>query len=231
MTDIFVTKVSNSAQQKQGKIELHGWFGGTFNPVHNGHVASAREIYQVAGFRTLQLMPCHRPAHRDQPDVSSAQRLYMLELALQDIPELRVDGRELERAEFSYTADSLELIQREFPEAHQHLCWIMGVDSFATFTSWERWQTILDVAHLIVMARPGFELLPSSAEYALFNSRKAEHIGGLKQQRSGLIHQLELTPYPVSSSAIREAINSKQAVEQYLNPRVAEYIKHNDLYR
>ena len=114
-----------------------GLFGGTFDPVHNGHLRVALELKQRLALDEMRLLPCHRPPHRATPDRSSSDRLAMLELAVADCPQLQVDARELDRSTPSYSVETLEQLRAELG-AHVALCWCVGLDSLASFDSWHR---------------------------------------------------------------------------------------------
>ena len=209
---------------------LIGVFGGTFDPVHIGHVQSARELKQLLQLDELRLLPCHRPPHRATPGVSSEDRLAMVGLAIADEPGLLVDGRELKRDAISYTVDTLSELRGELGE-QPALCLIMGTDAFANLTQWHRWQALLTMAHIIVMARPDSSV-PTSGELAkLIAERRVSSPSQLSDQPAGSILLVSLTAYPVSATSIRRSLAKGDSVESLLAPAVLNYIEQHRLYR
>ena len=212
------------------KRALIGLFGGTFDPVHIGHVQSARELKQLLQLDELRLLPCHRPPHRATPGVSSDARLAMVELAVADEPGLSVDGRELSRDAISYTVDTLSELRSELGD-QPALCLIMGTDAFAGLTQWHRWSALLAMAHIIVMARPD-SVMPNDEELAaLLAERRINNPDLLSDQPAGHILLVSLTAYPVSATSIRRLIAKGDSVESQLAPAVLDYIEQHQLYR
>ena len=204
--------------------------GGTFNPIHQGHLQSAKELKTVLAADELRFIPCHRPPHRQQPEVSSEQRLAMVKLAVLGEPGLLVDDRELKRDKLSYTVDTLSCLRQELGE-HTALCWVMGTDAFAKIDSWHRWQSLLDYAHLVVIARPG-EVLPEQGAVAQWLAQhRASSADELQQSIKGKVLLLELSPYPVSSTVIRNKLKQGESVQALLPPAVLNYIETHKLYR
>lgn len=205
------------------------FLGGTFDPVHNGHVQSALELKQRLSLDKLYLLPCHIPPHRQLPGVDSRHRLAMVELAVAG-SGLLVDDRELQRNKPSYTVDTLQLLRKELGD-NTSLVWVMGSDAFALLDSWYRWRELLDLAHIVVMARPGEQrpLQPAVAE--LLRAHQATSMAQLQQQPAGLIWLESLTPYPVSATSIRQALADNAPVDHLLPAAVLNYIQHHQLYR
>jgi nicotinate-nucleotide adenylyltransferase len=210
-------------------------FGGTFDPVHYGHLRSALELKQRLSLDELRFLPCHQPAHRDLPGATSEQRLKMLQLAVADFnrqrnEQLLVDDREIKRDGVSYSVETLEQCRREMGD-QLSLIWVMGTDAFASFDRWHRWQDVLSMAHIVVMARPN-ESLPTQGPVAqLLKSCQAADSKILHENKAGSIWLASLTPYPVSATAIRQAIVQNQAVNEFLSPVVLDYIQTQQLYR
>jgi len=139
-----------------------GLFGGTFDPVHYGHLRPAIEMAEVYALNALHLMPNHRPAHRDQPTASTQQRIEMLELATESLPQLIVDPREALRDEPSYTFDTLSELKAEQPQAQ--LIFFMGLDAFSAFETWYRWEEVIELANLVIINRPNAVLSDFASE-------------------------------------------------------------------
>ncbi len=205
-----------------------GLFGGTFNPVHFGHLRLALEVRQALSMDELRLVPCHRPAHRGEPEVSSEQRVEMLRLALQNCPELSLDERELERDGPSYSLETLQSLRAELG-SNVSLTWIMGSDSFAGLDSWHGWRELLDWGHLLVVARPGYELPDEGPVAELLHRRKAE-AQALLEQTAGAIVVQELRLLPISATEIRTQIGRHQSPQFLLPDSVWQFIQQQGLY-
>jgi nicotinate-nucleotide adenylyltransferase len=203
-------------------------FGGTFDPIHCGHLQSALELKQRLSLDQLRLLPCHIPPHRQQPGVSSQHRLAMVKLAVEG-SDLQVDDCELQRDVPSYSIDTLQLLRQQLGQ-QLSLIWVMGADAFASFDSWHRWQDFLSLAHIVVMARPG-EQLPTAGPLAeLLAKHRADSHELLQQHSAGLIRCETLTPYPISATAIRQSLAHQQAVDELLPAAVINYIQQHQLY-
>lgn len=207
-----------------------GIFGGTFDPVHLGHLDWAKEVLQSLGLDQMRLMPAQIPPHRDVPSASAEMRVRMVNLALQDYPELSLDARELRRVGPSYTIDSLRELRAELG-ADAGLYFVMGMDSLNTLASWRSWQALTDFAHLVVLARPG-ELPPSAnSEVGLWlSSRQVSDKQALLCSPSGAVWLMSSLQRPISATAIRAAIERGQSVDQWLSPAVSHFIAKNKLY-
>ncbi len=205
-----------------------GVFGGTFNPVHFGHLRSALELKQELKLEQVRMIPCSKPPHRDQPTISAEHRLNMLTLALEDanIGGLIPDDRELKRPELSYTVDTLLSLKADFPEKSHML--FVGIDAFAGFTTWHRWELILELANLVVITRPGAEL--TDAGLRLLDEREVESFDGVAEKHCGYIVQKRLTQLDISSTAIRLCFERQQDPAFLLPAVVMRYIREHKLY-
>lgn len=205
-----------------------GIFGGTFNPVHLGHLRLALELKQQLALDELRLLPCHQPPHRAQPLVSSAQRVDMLRLALEGCTELLVDTRELARDKPSYTYDTLHELRAELgPDTS--LCFCMGVDSFAGLDSWHHWQGLLGFTHLVVVSRPGWEL-PTAGPVAELLRNHQQDAAMLSARAAGAVVLLTPRLLPISSTEIRALIKAGQSPQYLLPDSVWHYIRAHGLY-
>ncbi len=209
--------------------------GGTFDPVHYGHLRLAAEVKTALDFDEVRLVPAGDPPHRAAPCASAAQRLAMLELALGEFPGLSVDTREIARRGKSYTVTTLEELRAEVAE--RALVLIVGTDAFLGLTGWNRWQRLFELAHFVVVARPGATLegrmeAPLLAEW---QSRHVEDPERLALDPAGLIYRQTIIPQPISASAIRAAVVRGAAglaqVSGLLPPAVLAYIERNRLYQ
>lgn len=206
-----------------------GVFGGTFDPVHIGHLRLALELKQQLGLDEMRLVPCHKPPHRNAPQVSSAQRAEMLRIALQDCPELLLDERELQRDKPSYTYDTLTELRAELgSDVSLVLC--MGEDAFAGLSSWYCWQELIHLAHIVVIARPGWHLADSGEVHDLLLKHKRD-VKSLDYEPAGAIVLQSPRLLPISATEIREQIHAGICAQFLLPEGVWKYITANGLYR
>jgi nicotinate-nucleotide adenylyltransferase len=206
-----------------------GVLGGTFDPIHYGHLRSAVELCERLHLSQLRLMPCAVPSHRARPQCSAQQRAAMVELALKGASRLIYDGRELQRKGPSYTIDSLMELRAELGE-NVSLSLVMGCDAVLGINSWHRWEEILDWAHVLVIARPGW-ILPERGEVSqwLAQNRLGEP-QGLVEKGSGSIYIEQLRPLDISSTEIRKLLASGQSVRYLMPEPVLDYIEEHGLY-
>lgn len=206
---------------------LIGIFGGTFDPVHQGHLACARYVLDHCHLDQLQLMPCHMPPHRASPGVSAEHRAKMIELAIANEPKMQLQLLELNRNSPSYTFDSLTLLKQALPGST--LAFVIGMDSLCYFKQWYQWQQILTLSHLIVCRRPGYQSDEGDAP-ALLKAYGAD-ISALRQSEYGAIVVLDNPDFAPSATAIRTALaqNAKNISE--LAPSVLNYIQQQQLYQ
>lgn len=211
---------------KRTKIAV---LGGTFDPIHNGHLRVALEMKQQLGLDEVRLLPCHRPPHRGAPGGSSDARIAMVRLAVSECPELQVDDRELQRDQASYTIDTLRDLRRELGD-DVSLIWALGVDAFASLDTWHLWRELLDHAHLLVLARPGYCLPEQGAVAELLRARQAS-ASMLDEQSRGAIVLPALSLLAISATAIRTQIARGESPQYLLPDAVWRYIVSHNLYR
>ena len=211
-----------------------GVFGGTFDPVHCGHVALARELRTRLALSAVRFVPAGDPPHRGTPTAAASQRLAMVELAVAGEPGLEVDAREVRAARRSYTVLTLEELRAEDPA--RTLALIVGADTFLGLPTWHRWREIFALSHVVVVARPGVALetaLPPelAPEWAKRYSRDA---AALARTHAGAVILQPVTAHPISASAIRdrlaEGAAGVAAVRGLLPATVLAYIERNQLY-
>jgi nicotinate-nucleotide adenylyltransferase len=203
-----------------------GIFGGTFDPVHYGHLRSALEVKELFGLDEIRLIPCYQPPHRDQPKASATMRLQMLQQAINHEPGLVVDSRELDRAGPSYMVDTLKSLREEFSE--QTLLLFIGSDAFENLTRWHCWQQLFAYAHLVVLTRPGYAIKSLDS---FFNPRLANAKTELSKTPAGSIFFQPVTQLDISATAIRNMIALKQSPRFLLPDAVIEYIQQHQLYQ
>jgi len=202
-----------------------GIFGGTFDPIHFGHLRPALELCENLKLDTVRMMPCHLPAHRDQPGATTAQRIDMLRLAIGDSTSLEIDTRESDRDSYSYSVDTLELFRSEFPDAQ--LLFSMGMDSFARLTQWHQWERLFELAHLVVIDRPGADL--SGEEERLLMKHQIADLGQTDALAGSIVMQ-RVTQWDISATRIRQLRAENREIRYLLPESVREYILSHNLY-
>lgn len=205
-----------------------GILGGTFDPIHLGHTHIANEVVSRLGLAQLHFMPCALPVHRGSPHASAAQRCEMIELAIADQPVFALNRIELQRDEPSYTVDSLRRMRASelFAGEDRGLALVLGADAFNGFDSWKSPRQVLELAHLVICARPGF-----AVNDELYREHRVDSPADLQKRPAGAILLLAIDEIDCSASQIRQALQQGLAVRQYLSPAVADYIDEHNLYR
>ncbi|MDK9559428.1 nicotinate-nucleotide adenylyltransferase [Marinobacter sp. M216] len=208
---------------------MHVIYGGTFDPIHHGHLRLALEISDRLSVNQVSLVPCHIPPHRGDTGATSEQRWKLLELAVADEPQLRVDDRELRRAGASYTADTLRQLRHELgPDAP--LAMVVGTDAFAGFDRWQEWQQIPDLAHIIVVRRPGPGLDPDGEPSRMLAKRAVRDVRLLHNQPGGLMLELDPPLLDISATGIRERIGDGRSPRYLVPDSVWREIRRLGLY-
>jgi nicotinate-nucleotide adenylyltransferase len=205
-----------------------GILGGTFDPIHLGHLHIASQVMARLGLQELQFMPCAQPVHRDGPCASAAQRRCMIELAIEEQPAFVLNAIEVQRGGPSYSVDSLREICRQNRRRQntQSLVLIMGADAFNEFANWKSPGEILELAHLVVCGRPGFKI-----DSAIFGDHRVKASDELAHSVAGGILALAVDAIDCSSSGVRTALEMGNTPRQYLTTKVADYIDEHNLYR
>ena len=207
-----------------------GILGGTFNPIHNGHLHLAERLQQALGFEAIRFMPAAIPALKDMPNVSAEQRADMVKLAIVDHPTFEIDTHELERAGPSYTIDSLVSLRKELGDKVS-ICWLIGSDAFAKLNTWHRWTELLNYCHFVVVKRPLSEELNWNAEVeALLETHQTKDANSLKNSASGKVLIQEIEALDVSSTQIRHHISLKDDARRLMPRNVFNYIQQHHLY-
>ena len=212
-----------------------GIFGGTFDPIHCGHLELARELRAALGFSAVRFIPAGDPPHRAAPVAAAAHRLAMVELAVAGHPGLEVDAREIRRAGRSYTVPTLEELRGEKPS--RPLALIVGADAFLGLPTWHRWRELFDFAHVVVVSRPGVAidgLLPQALADE-WSRRLRPDATALTSAPAGALILQAVTAHPISATAIRAQLargdDGVAAVRGLLPAAVLAYIGRNQLYR
>jgi nicotinate-nucleotide adenylyltransferase len=181
-----------------------GIFGGTFDPIHYGHLRTAFELLQTLQFDEVRFIPCGDPPHRGLTFAPAALRLEMVRLATRDQPGFVVDDRELQRGGPSYTVDTLASLRAEFPG--RSLCLIIGMDAFLGLPTWRRWDEILEFAHIVVAHRPGWRVPREGPLGTLLEDHGTESAGDLHGRPRGNIFVQEVTQLEIASTGIRSLV-------------------------
>lgn len=206
-----------------------GLFGGTFDPVHRGHLQVAEEVRSILGLEDFRMLPAGDPPHRQETHASARDRLAMLELALADHPRLAIDRRELERAGPSWMVVTLESLRREQAERPQLL--ILGQDSANSLDRWHRWRELIGLAHLVVMTRPGQRPGYAAELEAWLAGREVRRAAELFDTPAGRLLYLDVTPLDISSTQVRRRAARGEPLDELVPEAVAAYIRRNGLYR
>lgn len=181
-----------------------GIFGGTFDPIHYGHLRTAFEMLQALRFAEIRFMPCGNPPHRSKPIADARLRVQMVRVATEAQPGFVVDDRELQREGPSYSVDTLTALRTEFPERSFGL--IIGMDAFLGLPKWYHWREILRLAHIVVAHRPGWRAPDMGPLGELLAERGTHRIENLHKEMSGHIYIHDVTQLEISSSEIRELV-------------------------
>jgi nicotinate-nucleotide adenylyltransferase len=208
-----------------------GIFGGTFDPVHYGHLRPALELFESLSLQEVRMVPCATPPHRDLPVAAAKDRLAMLQLAVRDEPGMVVDEREMARGGRSYMVDTLRSLREELGDVP--LCLLLGSDAFMGLATWHEWQQLVTLAHIVVAHRPGWQLdqLGTGELSRLLKMREITSAEMLSGTPAGHIMLHPVTPLAISATAIRALIAEGKSARFLLPDKVWEYIQTNKLYR
>lgn len=206
-----------------------GVLGGTFDPVHNGHLRLAMELTTALDMAHVRLVPCARPPHRGAPTASPGQRAKWIRVAVGDEPLLRLDDRELLRDGPSYTVDTLASMREDMPNTP--LCLIMGRDVFAKLPQWHEWERIFDNAHIVLIDRPDIDVTLEAAAAKALAQREPASADALHNNLAGHIHTHAPPPLAISASYIRELLARGESPRYLLPTAVLHDIMDAGLYQ
>jgi nicotinate-nucleotide adenylyltransferase len=206
-----------------------GILGGTFDPIHLGHLHLANSIYQQLHLQKIIFIPTSQPLLRHPAIATASQRLEMLRIAIKEYPYFEVDDCELNRSAPSYSIDTLRELRKKIPD--QPLCFIMAADQLIQFDQWHEWQKIPDLAHLIITDRPGYELRLNDATKQLLNDRQITDPTLLSEKNTGYIYLVNIEAMPISATKIRSELAKGKEPISFLPKGVWKYIKENGLYK
>ncbi len=205
-----------------------GILGGTFDPIHYGHLRTAFELLQTLDFDEVRFVPCGDPPHRGETLAPAALRLDMVRLATRDEPRFVVDDRELRRDGPSYSVDTLASFREEFPD--RSLCLITGMDAFLGLPTWHRWGEILDFAHIIVAHRPGWQAPGDGALGELLGQRRTRSADELRDGLHGSVHIHAVTQLEIASTGIRSLVADGYDPRYLMPDAVREVIMESSCY-
>ena len=210
-----------------------GILGGTFDPIHYGHLRLAEEMLELAGLQQIRFIPTGTPPHRDVPQVTAVQRSEMVRLAIADQAAFVLDEREVRRATKCYTVDTLRELRAELGE-QQPLCLLMGGDAFLQLHTWHEWEALFDLAHIVVGYRPGYTIEEriESAPVALREQYQQRLCAAttLRDEAYGGIAVLGIPKLEISATVIRSRVAEQRSIRYLLPSTVANYIHQHHLY-
>jgi nicotinate-nucleotide adenylyltransferase len=210
-----------------------GILGGTFDPIHFGHLRLAEEMLELANLRQILFIPAGTPPHRDLPQATAQHRSAMVKLAIADRPAFILDAREVERTTPCYTVDTLRELRGELG-LEQPLCLLMGGDAFLQLHTWHEWERLFEYAHIVVGYRPGFAIEDRvhTATPALRRNYQQRlcSADALSQRPAGGIAVLSIPELEISSTLIRSRVAENRTIRYLLPNAVADYIHQHHLY-
>jgi nicotinate-nucleotide adenylyltransferase len=205
-----------------------GILGGTFDPVHCGHLRLALEVREQLSLTSVRLLPAPNPRLRETPRAEASRRLELLQAAVDDEPGLEVDARELDRDGPTYTVETLELFRREFSD--EALVFILGMDSFRRLDRWHRWRDLPELAHLVVAERPGGSLPGPGPVADLLDERRCDDVATLMAKPAG--HILICAPplLDISATRVRALVAEGRSIRFLVPDKVIELINRTRCY-
>lgn len=207
-----------------------GVFGGTFDPIHFGHLRPALDILDELELDQMRFIPCGEPAHRPSPKLDGATRFAMVVAAIAVEPSFVADDREIRREGPSYMVDTLGSLKKEL--TGQTLCLVLGRDAFFHLPGWHQWKTIFDLAHVVVMSRPQRNV-PTAVNPALqhiLEQRQVDTPMRLQQQENGLVYFCDVTQLDISATKIRAMVSQGKNPAFLLPQKVLDIIQRQNLY-
>lgn len=214
-------------------------YGGTFDPIHNGHLGSIAELQKRLSIDRIHLIPAYMPALRDTPSATSRQRLEMLQQVAGSLAGAIVDDREIQRQGTSYTVDSLSELRNEYDQEDQ-LFFVLGSDAFERLDEWHQWSRLTDYAHLVVMKRPELSAQPSTVSRSISQDNLELVLEWLEERLvddpleldgpAGKVVQITLPQIDISATDIRNRVRLKRGIEKLVPKAVSDYVTQHNLY-
>lgn len=208
-----------------------GVFGGTFDPIHYGHLRLAEEMAEGLGLERVLFIPAGQPPHRGAPHTAASHRMEMVRRAIAGNPRFAVDVREVESPRPSYTVDTLTALRAEL--GFERPLWLLlGADAFLGLPSWHEWRQLFELAHIAVAARPGARLLQSDAMPEILKNEISQRqlTDGPVSGPAGSVLLRATTPLDISATAIRDTLARHGSVRYLLPDAVLDYIHEHQLY-
>ena len=204
-------------------------FGGTFNPIHFGHLNLANNLVDYLQIESVRMIPCAIPPHRETPNVSAEHRMAMLALATAGNNAIVADDLELKRKGTSFSIDTVTQVRQDIG-AKTPLFFCLGMDSVSTIDSWHRWTDLLDNCHIVACSRPNYHLPKDGVVTSWVEQHLCEDLTELKKQSHGCVHLCKIPPLDISSSSIRDSIKCGKSIDQMTTQSVVNYIRQHSLY-
>ena len=211
-----------------------GLFGGTFNPIHFGHLRLAQELSQALNVERVKFIPSGRPPHRNLNLATAEHRVAMVKLAIQGNSRFECDTREVDRASLSYSVDTLKDLRQELGDEFS-FCFFMGSDAFLGLSTWHEWQTLFELTHIIIGQRPGFQNIAAAqlppALATQFYKRQQTSSDFIKTRNAGGIYVVDINLLNISATRIRRDVRNMVSPCYLLPDSVLEYVTQHHLFK
>lgn len=211
------------------KNKIIGIFGGAFDPIHYGHLRLALDFLQILNLSEVRFIPCKSPVHKEENIATPQQRLALLNLAIENMPQFCIDDREIKRNTPSYMIDTVKSLRLEYPNAS--LCLLLGSDAFLELDRWKDWQQLVDYVHIVVGLRAATPFLLNETLTLFLSEHQMEDATDLQQKLYGGIYIQNISQLAISASDIRSQIAAGLNVRFLLPDSVYDYIQQHQLYR
>ncbi len=206
-----------------------GILGGTFDPIHKGHVSIANQACELLSLQSISVVPVNIPPHKYMPIAGTEHRLNMINAIINQYDIMSLDSRELDRNEISYTIDTLRSFREDYKK--HSLCLLMGRDAFNQIDSWHQWEALLNYAHIVVAERQAQETTLSRTLHHWIRKHVTDNVKTIRESLFGHIYFMQTTLIDISSSLIRESIKAGKKLDDYLFPETVDYINQHQLYQ
>ena len=212
-------------------MRVIGLLGGTFNPIHVGHLRLAEELSIALNFDEVRFIPSANPPHKTAPTVSADHRAQMATLAIENNPKFQLDTQELARNGASYTIDTLKSLRKDLGE-NTSLCLIMGSDAFVKLDTWHEWEKLIDYCHIVLVQRPQPNISALNATLEAFlTEHYTDNNDDLLNNMAGFITMQAITALDISSTNIRTDLYIQKSARYLVPDNVLNYIAQHQLYQ